>query len=704
MRLKSFSLLTFLFCLIFSLPGFQKQEKSLSPLEHEVTVRLIVVDVIVLDNEENFVTDLTKKDFEIFEDGLSVPINSVELINLEKAEFLTQEKKESALPALLSREKRMFVIFDSINTIKRELKRSTPKIIEKLMSLIKLGYEIMIFELTPQRGMEVLQPFTRDETILARAVERVSGNIWVDKSQRDSAPVLEEAAGPGQAQAARGHAEKLSEMENISYGYFKRMRFESTMNGLLALMNMIKDYPGRKTILFISGGIPYEDPRSVSNAARIFDPFTLLNKRGVRKQHEILDALIHYANAHNITFYALDPDTCIKYIAFAGGSALFDPGDSERARDKLDSLHNLNWLAQDTGGISLKGAKRFENFYRAVKRDLSYYYELSFYPQRKRADGKYHKIEVHVNRPDVKVRFRQGYMDYPKAQKEILLISSASYNPSLFKQIPFEVQAVPFFRSEDKFILWMNFALPAEKLIKDGTEGVPSRNLRLSLLCRGPSYENFFTGQVNIPLNLDPAFLESIKRAGYFGYSCLTPELRLQKARYQVVFVLYDGKTEEIGAQEKLLINPHLKNSTRPQMLNVVLGTLAEEVEEGLKPFTLSRRDGALQLSKQKFYPSVMNQFKQGERAGVFVQIFSPQGGLEIGARFFLSQDGKKIRELSGEVVETLEERGTKIWNAGFSLNIDDITAGDYLLVVEVEILDAGSELSKEVPLRIKKE
>jgi len=122
------------------------------PLKHKVTVRLILVNVIVLDKDENFVTDLTKDDFEIFEDGLKVPINSLELISLEKAEFIPQKKKESVLPELLPREKHMFIIFDSINTIRRELKQSTPEIIEKLISLIKLGHEIMILGLTPKGG------------------------------------------------------------------------------------------------------------------------------------------------------------------------------------------------------------------------------------------------------------------------------------------------------------------------------------------------------------------------------------------------------------------------------------------------------------------------------------------------------------------------------------------------------------------------
>ena len=75
------------FCFLF---GSQKQ-KSLSQVEeHEVEVRLVLVDVIVT-KDGKFVTDLTINDFEILEDGRKVPINSCELISFRKTEMRTEE-------------------------------------------------------------------------------------------------------------------------------------------------------------------------------------------------------------------------------------------------------------------------------------------------------------------------------------------------------------------------------------------------------------------------------------------------------------------------------------------------------------------------------------------------------------------------------------------------------------------------------------
>jgi len=688
----------FLFLFPF-LSGFQKQQK-LPPEKHEVEVRLVLVDVIVTKGGE-FVTDLTKDDFELYEDGVKVPINSLDLIGLEMGEFLTPEKGEIETPALPQREKRMIVIFDSVNTIRRELERSKPQIIERLISLFKLGREIMVLELTDNEGMRLIQPFTRDPVLLEKAVNKASGSIWIDKSADElrKAQVIEDEAGSGKAGVTRDYEDKLNEFTGFAYDYFARIRFEKTITGLLALMNSISDYPGRKTVLLISGGIP------VVPNARILDIFNSLGKQGIRRGNEILDAIIHFANAQNITFYAIDPGTYIKYLAnlpgFAGGNLSFDTYDAKISQRKVGELRWMNMVAEGTGGISLKGAKRFENFYQVVKGDLTYYYELSYYPKRKKADGEYHKFQVKVKRPGVKVRFRKGYSDYSEDQKEILLFASASYNPSIFKQIPFKAQAIPLAQGKDKFILWMSLALPVKELILERAEEIPSKILKLHILIKELDGENAFTGQINIPLNLTPPFLEFIKKTEYLGYNLRTPELKLTKDKYQAVFALYDEKTDEIGTVEQTLINLDLKSLEKPEIINAILGTLSKETERGIKPFVISKKEGTLHLSKHKFYPCVVNHFRQDQTIGIFLQIYLPKEEVLDKPQFSFYQEEREMAKFSGEIVDKYWNEGAKIWNGVFNLDINSVPPGDFLLKIEVPISNLNFKLEKEVELKI---
>lgn len=682
-----FIVIMILFCF---LNGYQKQQKLLPPEKHEVIVRLILVDVIVTDKKGNFVTDLTKDDFELYEDGVKVPINSMDLISLEKAEFIAPEKKAVTPPSLLPREKRLIVIFDSINTKSRILKRSAPQIIEKLISLFKLGHEIMVLELTYERGMIVLQPFTRDEELLAKSVKKASGSIWREKlkDELEIASVLEDKAGPGQAKVERGHAEKVKEFMRFSNRYFEQKKLEKTLSGLLAVMNTIKNYPGRKTILLISDGVP-----SV-NALKIFDPFNLLNKRGVWSSYEFLEALINFANSQNITFYTLDPDTAIRYLAPDVFTTSIDKG------SRL-AMQNLEWIAHGTGGVSLKGAKKFENFHQIIKRDLTYYYELSYYPRRKEADGKYHKIKVKVKRPGVKIRFREGYSDYSESQKEVLHLSSVSYNPLIFKQIPFEALAVPFMQKKDKFILWMNLGLSVEKLFLDNTYETTSKNLKLHIWLKNPYEERACLGQITIPLNLIPSFLEYIKNIDYLQYNYRTPELKLKKDEYQVVFTLYDEKSGKTGTVEQTLIIPDFENDMKPKIVSVALGNLSKNIEVEIKPFAISKKDGALQLSKHKFYPSAVNNFMQDKLVGAFFQLYSPKEEPEVNIKFSLFQEGEEITHLSGKIMDIFWNEKTKIWNGVFSLDISNIFPGTYILKIKTLISNLNLTLKKEIKLRI---
>jgi hypothetical protein len=89
-------LILILFCFLY---GFQEQQKLFPPEKHEVEVRLILVDVIVT-KDGKFVKDLAREDFEIYEDGKKVPINSFELISFEERELkILKEEKEKKPPA-----------------------------------------------------------------------------------------------------------------------------------------------------------------------------------------------------------------------------------------------------------------------------------------------------------------------------------------------------------------------------------------------------------------------------------------------------------------------------------------------------------------------------------------------------------------------------------------------------------------------------
>ena len=75
---------------------------------HEVTVRLVLVDVIATDRDGNIVKDLTLDDFDITEGRKKIPLNSMDFIDFTKLQASAPTGTKSI------RKKRFFVIFDSI--------------------------------------------------------------------------------------------------------------------------------------------------------------------------------------------------------------------------------------------------------------------------------------------------------------------------------------------------------------------------------------------------------------------------------------------------------------------------------------------------------------------------------------------------------------------------------------------------------------
>jgi VWFA-related protein len=707
-------------CVLFAV---NDRIKSSQAEEHEAIVRLVIVDVVATDKEGNFVSDLKKEDFEVYENGKRMPIDSFELVLFEKENILEEEKQISKSGQRFARKKRFIVIFDSINTIKRMIDRNKQPILENLISLIEQGREIMIFELSEKEGMKILQPFTSEERLIAQAVEKASGSIWVEKSSDAlSVPSILSQADPGlEARGAGFDLGKFQKTQQHMYEFQSRNRFAKSINSFLAVMNVIKDYPGRKSVLLISGGFPalsFERiyagdgiestlPMAQVSAAKILDPFKVLQKTKSRDGDQIFNDLIQFANSHNITFYTMDPDNYLRYvlpdIAYDNFPRKMHSLDStvvdNIAEIKKNEQSNLKYIAKDTGGTYLLGEKKFDNFKKVVSRDLGNYYELSYSPKKKKADGKYHKITVKAKTPGIDISFRRGYFDYTDEQKESLLFASAAYNPSIFKEIPFEARANTFVKGKDKYILWFNVALPMKKIITEDYDWGKSKILKLGIWIDETGGGSSLKSEMAIPIVLTPNLLERLKRVQFFGFNCSSDEVKLKKNEYKLVFALYDEAESKIGTVEQDLVIPNVLGLSESQVLTAVFGNLVQSSGGG--NLKLSQKDGTLQLKEHKLYPMGSNMFRPRKDIGLFLQVYSQHKDIHLEPEFALIQMGEEKGTLPFRTVEQSWDENAKVWNCVYTLDFRSMPKGSYIL--EISWLDQKKEQesNNKIPLKI---
>ena len=724
--------------IISLLYGFQEKQQLFPPEKHEVEVRLIMVDVIVTRDGE-FVKDLTKDDFELFEDGIRVPINSFELVSFDKKDLkLPEEMREGILSVFP--QNRIVVIFDAINSWKRDIIKGSEKIIDELVSIAKLGNEVMVLQLRNRKGIEIIQPFTLNEELIKNSIEKAAGSIW--KLDTVIEPSYKAQVGSesrtGSPTETRRQQETDNPFENIYAEDMQRIyhmntemkRFEKTIGGILGACNMIKSLPGRKYMLLISAGIPDLSPpdmlpnilsgiltERIEDAYRnksfgkidkikIFDPFNILDKKAFKDGAEVITELIRFANAHNISIYSLDCGTYVKRLHSGASAESYQKNEMAQIYfsegDNIRKVQNLRWISEDTGADSLRGADKFEEFRRVISRDLTYYYQLSFYAQRSEADDKYHKIEVDVKRQGVDTRFRKGYTDYSKKETNKMLLVTAFYNPSLFKELPFKAELIPFLTESGKYEPWMNIALPAKELFRDRfVEYAPKLfNLHVWIKDKNDG-EKGYGGKINIGLNISPSFLDFVKNIDYLSYHFKGPEFNFGRHEYQTIFALFDPQTNEIGTWESSLSVPVLKKNNERLIINCVLGDTVSNSKKVKKIFSLSNKDGSLESDQIKFFPKVTNQFKKWEGASVFMQLYLPHGKTKMQPEFLLLGEDRSLRALPKVLLSEFWNEKLRVWSSIFKLELDQGTLGENSLYVEITESEEGALLSKEMKLTI---
>jgi len=713
------------FFLIFSMASsfvFSIQQQNLDllkPEQHKVTVRLVLVDVIALDKEGKNITDLTKDDFEIWDERKKVEINSLDLISYQIVEAMKKEQageeEVKGQPTVIKRKSKFFVVFDSINTVKRTLDRRKPELTETLSSLVGLGHEIMILELSTSEGIKVLQNLTSDKQLIAQAIQKASGNIWIERaSDTLSIPNIIMLERP---EVRKGYMRTVRAL----YQYETRIRFEKTISNLLSVMNTIKDYAGRKPVLFISGGFPtlsfstiydaLEIGRSESfrqsapvhsetEAAKIKDPFRILKKTKRRGGSDIFADLINFANSFNISFYTLNPDDYLRHvlpdIAYDNfprvvGVSEFSKvnyGDTvfyrdENAEIKKNELSNLKYLAKETGGEALQGGNKFKEFRKTISRDLSYYYELSFYPRNKKADEKYHALKVKVKRPGIEIRFRKGYYDYSSAQKESLLFASASFNPGLFKDISFQARAVPFIAGKEKFILWINLALPVKDLLLNGDPHEELKIIKIHFWVDNPQGVQAFKAQLNIPINLSESFRERLSRVRFFGYNTRSNKLHLDENQYNIIFTLYDEESDRVGTVEQTMKIPVLDELANGDITSVVFGHMVETGKKD-RTFSISMKDGSLAVDTFRFHPMGTTQFNAHENIYLFMQVFSNEDKVNLIPYFELTKEEEVQGNPEGVLIKESWNKKAKVKNMIIQLNFQGFNKGEYMFIIKM--------------------
>ncbi len=414
----------------------------------------VEVSAIVTDDDGNLVTDLTKTDFEILENGKpqTVAVFTPVRMPFERTERTLIDGRPLRFDVANNagaRDGRVYVIvLDDyhIGALRgARVKKAAREFIEQHVAA---NDQVAVIHASGRSNAS--QEFTTNKDLMLASVDKLMGmklrSSTVEKlsdyrNRVEYQNALQSAAGDaGQAR------DKALDMLDPERAYQAR----SSMDTLRNLSRLLETVNGsRKAVLFYSEGIDYN----------ITD---IMGSNGSRFSSDVLYSMrdaIGAATRSNVAYYTIDPRGLV--------GASDDEMDMEappqdvtlglnswniRDEQRLAQM-SLMSLAEETGGAWSVNSNDFGKIYDRIVRDSSTYYLLGYYPTDDRRNGSVRRIQVKVNRKDVKVFARKAYQAPKDKEEKKVTESAAGTSPevraALNSALPtpglnLSVQAAPF--------------------------------------------------------------------------------------------------------------------------------------------------------------------------------------------------------------------------------------------------------------------
>jgi VWFA-related protein len=371
-------------------------------------VELITTDVIVRDSRGQFVADLKKDEFEVFEDGVKQQMVSFTLTHGGRVYNVAAPPppppQEGIIlpPARPTNDAagRIFLIF--VDDLHLDF-RNTGRIRELFKKIAKeLIHEGDMFGIVSTGPSSLSIDLTYDRKRLDQAINKITGSGLAPKDILD---VPEGAQGPPEVR------------------YRAHVAF-STANDIISQLAQVHNR--RKAFIYVSNGYdfnPFKDTREKQEKERYGRPSSdnpddgsgnsnedtnPFQKQGNQFHHADLVSdlswLTRNANKANVTMYTIDP------------RGLVGMPDLDEKIDMVEwqayirtSQDSLRTIAELTGGYAAVNQNDFDKALKRIDAETSDYYVVGYYSNNPDPRKRNRSIEIKVTRPDLNVMHRKAY-------------------------------------------------------------------------------------------------------------------------------------------------------------------------------------------------------------------------------------------------------------------------------------------------------
>ncbi len=371
--------------------------------DFRVAIDLVTTDVIVRDARDIFIADLTKDEFEVYEDGVKQTMASMTLVHGGRVLNLQAPpppppQEGIILPTARPRNDaagRIFLII--VDDLHLDF-RNTGRIRDLFKRISRtLVHEGDMFGIVSTGPSSLAIDLTYDRKILDEAIKKITGNGLKPED------IIQGQDGP------QGPTEVL---------YRAHVAF-STARDIVTQLERITNR--RKAVVWVSNGFDFnpfadsrlgEDPTFGGRLGQTREEGRDLNQQ-FNQGSQFADAdlareladLTRSANRANATFYTIDPRGL---VAGADLDVQMDPAEFQNHIRKTQD--SLRVLADETGGFAIVNQNNFDKGLKRIDAETSDYYVVGYYSSNPDPLKRTRKIEVKVvNRDGLNVWSRTSY-------------------------------------------------------------------------------------------------------------------------------------------------------------------------------------------------------------------------------------------------------------------------------------------------------
>jgi VWFA-related protein len=367
------------------LPIFAHAQDPVAPTFRTGTT-LIEFTLVALDSSGNPVTDLSKEELVLTEDGRTrdiaffrfdgdnAPMPDARLPTLPPG-FVTNRSEHKNVTAIA-----LDLLNINVGDPREKHDQTTVRgLILRYLTSLPPNTQVGLFRFSEIHPMTTLQPFT-DRVDLIRS--RISSLDLATRREFSDPTTRKSRLGNGEMAAAAAEAEARA-LATVNQ-QLRETRLAKTLGALEALANHLAGMPGRKSLIWISDGVPI---RASANGS--FDNY----------EAQIRQTTQRIAN-QGIAVYP---------VMAAGLSPI-------RRDDNLE-VAAFNVVADVTGGRVVRDDNDLTLGVRLAANDQRGAYTVSFYAA-DAPDDRWRNLHVSVKREGVAVRHRDGYLAVRRAQPQ----------------------------------------------------------------------------------------------------------------------------------------------------------------------------------------------------------------------------------------------------------------------------------------------